>query len=109
MARDGSCADSNSFHRLRFEVMTGRSTATTTILAGLVLTLFSFRAHAESPDAVLVQRLDALVTDAFPGKDGPGVTVLVSVDGKPVLRKAYGVSSLETHAKLAPDSIFRIG
>jgi CubicO group peptidase (beta-lactamase class C family) len=57
----------------------------------------------------LKTRLDALATEAYPHDDEPGAAVLVAVDGKPVLRRAYGVANAATGAKLTPDMIFRIG
>jgi CubicO group peptidase (beta-lactamase class C family) len=57
----------------------------------------------------LAARLDAIVLDQQPNADEPGLAVLVVVDGRPVLRKGYGLANVETRAPIAPDMIFRIG
>jgi len=63
--------------------------------------------RAEGPAVALEQRLDRLVLDYYPST-GPGTAVLVMVDGKPVLRKGYGMADMEKGVKVTPDMIFRI-
>ena len=65
-------------------------------------------ARAEAP-AKLEERLDAIVKEAYPNEDEPGAAVIVVVDGKPVLRKGYGLADVESGAKITPERIFRIG
>ena len=38
----------------------------------------------------------------------PGAALLVLKDGKPLLRKGYGLANLETHAPVTPDTGFRL-
>ncbi len=65
-------------------------------------------ARAEKPALSLKQRLDRLVLDCYPSATEPGAAVLVMVDGKPVLRKGYGMADVEKGVKVTPDMIFRI-
>ncbi|CAN5423179.1 hypothetical protein BH09PLA1_BH09PLA1_27230 [soil metagenome] len=94
--------------------MTQRIIAAGIILLGVIAHLFapvSFvaSARAEAPAVSLEARLDRLVLDYYPAANEPGAAVLVTVDGKLVLRKAYGLADLENGVKLTPDMIFRIG
>ena len=67
-------------------------------------------ARAEKPSGrELEQRLDALVRDFYPDANAPGAAVLVVIDGKPVLRKGYGLADLEKRTPITPETIFRIG
>jgi len=64
--------------------------------------LFAGAAHAT--DAV--QNADRLM-QPYQG-DVPGAALLVLKDGKPLLRKGYGLADLEQHAKVTPDTDFRL-
>jgi CubicO group peptidase (beta-lactamase class C family) len=64
--------------------------------------------RAEEPTLLLGQRLDRLVLDYYPSATEPGTAVLVMVDGKPILRKGYGMAHVEKGVKVTPDMIFRI-
>lgn len=64
--------------------------------------------RADQPALPLEQRLDRLVLEAYPSETEPGAAVLVAVDGRPLLRKGYGMADLEKGVKVAPDMIFRI-
>lgn len=67
-------------------------------------------ARAEKPSGgELEQRLDALARDFYPDANAPGAAVLVMIDGKPVLRKGYGVADIEKRTPITPETIFRIG
>src|SRR6202008_2197900 len=66
-------------------------------------------ARAEAPAKSLEQRLDAIAIDAYPNADQPGAAVIVVIDGKPALRKGYGLADVESHATNTPETIFRIG
>ncbi len=79
------------------------------ILGCIVMVASQSSARAEPPNLTLEQRLDARVTDVYPAQNEPGLAVLVMVDGKPALRKGYGIADMKTGAKVSPDSIFRIG
>jgi CubicO group peptidase (beta-lactamase class C family) len=59
---------------------------------------------AHATDAV--QNADRLM-QKYAG-DVPGAALLVLKDGKPLLRKGYGLADLEQHAKVTPDTDFRL-
>src|SRR5438874_7364362 len=69
----------------------------------------SARARAQESALSLQQRLDRLVLDNYPSPTEPRAAVLVMVDGKPVLRKGYGMADVQKGVKVTPDMIFRIG
>lgn len=52
--------------------------------------------------------METLLSSAFP-PDGPGAAVLVMKDGKPLLRKGYGLADLELGVPVRPDMVFRLG
>ena len=62
-------------------------------------------AMAETP---LEQRLDAALAPMFK-PDWPGATVIVTRDGKPVFRKAYGLANVAEKTPMQPDMQLRIG
>jgi len=78
------------------------------VLAQIISLLLVLPARAEVPVLSLEQRLDQLVLDNYPSASEPGTAVLVMLDGKPVLRKGYGMAYLEKGVKVTPDTIFRI-
>jgi CubicO group peptidase (beta-lactamase class C family) len=61
---------------------------------------------ASPPD--LAGRLDALLARSYPAAE-PGAAVLVEQEGKVVLRKGYGLASLELGVPIRPEMVFRIG
>ncbi len=56
----------------------------------------------------LEQRVDVLLSPAFPS-DGPGAAVIVVIDGKVIVRKAYGLANLETRTPMRPEMVFELG
>ena len=56
----------------------------------------------------LSDRLDRIFAEAYPAT-GPGAAVIVVRDGKPVLRKGYGLANVELSVPIAPEMVFRIG
>jgi D-alanyl-D-alanine carboxypeptidase len=56
----------------------------------------------------LEKSLDAMLQARFKA-DMPGAAALVIKDGKPVLRKAYGLANVELGVPIKPDHVFRIG
>ncbi|WP_051933508.1 serine hydrolase [Massilia sp. BSC265] len=78
-------------------------------LLHLLLLCFPFAVMA-APDtpATLTQSLDHIVAARFK-PELPGVAALVVKDGRPVLRKAYGMANLELGVPIRPDHVFRIG
>src|SRR5436190_13681224 len=89
--------------------MTQRNVTIATLLVGFLSLALSSRARAEEPTPSLQRRLERLVLDWYPAQSEPGAAVLVMVDGKPLLRKGYGLADIKTGAKVAPDTIFRVG
>ncbi|MGE5413705.1 MAG: serine hydrolase [Syntrophomonadaceae bacterium] len=63
-------------------------------------------AGAATPDQVA--EIDRTFAEAYP-PTGPGAAVLVVQDGRPVLRKGYGMAELELGVPIAPDMVFRVG
>jgi serine beta-lactamase-like protein LACTB len=65
---------------------------------------------AAAPDAPapLAESLDRIVAARFK-PELPGVAVLVVKDGRPVLRKAYGMANVELGVPARPEHVFRIG
>lgn len=62
-------------------------------------------AHAQAP---LAEQLDAALKPMFKA-DAPGATVIVTKDGMPVFRKAYGLADVDSKAPLEPDMQLRLG
>ena len=58
--------------------------------------------------ASLEAALDKLFA-GFDGSDRPGCTVAVVKDGKPLLRKAYGMASIDLGVANTPETVIRIG
>ena len=49
-----------------------------------------------------------MFAEAYPAS-GPGAAVIVVQDGKPVLRKGYGLAEVELGVPIQPDMVFRVG
>jgi D-alanyl-D-alanine carboxypeptidase len=56
----------------------------------------------------LARRIDAEIGRLY-AADQPGAAVLVMKDGQPILRKGYGLASLELNVPIAPEMVFRLG
>lgn len=84
------------------------------VVAAVMLASSVFAGPHDSWQRVAVEgastatRLDALLRSYFPA-DGPGAAVLVSVDGKPLFRGAYGLADLELNVPLRADHVLHIG
>ena len=62
----------------------------------------------EPGPAPAARAMDALLSAAFkPGE--PGAAVIVAKDGKVLLRKGYGMASLELGVRVDPGMVFRVG
>jgi CubicO group peptidase (beta-lactamase class C family) len=73
-----------------------------------VVSLLTPARPALTQDAGLAAALDAELSAAYkPGE--PGAAVIVVRDGRTVLRKAYGMASLELGVPMRPEHVFRIG
>lgn len=75
----------------------------TSLAAGACALVFAFAHAAPAPDG-----MDALVASHYRSAE-PGAVVLVSQAGMVLLRKSYGMASLELDVPMQPDHVFRIG
>jgi D-alanyl-D-alanine carboxypeptidase len=81
--------------------LTFAQTAPTTILAS------STQNDATTNDATAAAEIDRFLSRYFK-PDEPGATVIVTREGKPIFRKAYGVADLNTKTPLQPEMVMRI-
>lgn len=72
----------------------------------------SFASESPKPAVIgqqaMAQQLDAMVA-AYYKNDEPGATVIVLKDGKPLLRKAYGMASVAEKRGMQADDVLRLG
>jgi D-alanyl-D-alanine carboxypeptidase len=69
---------------------------------------YAEQAPAAATDAALASQIDAVVAGHFKA-DQPGATVIVTKDGKTLLRKGYGLANVEQKLPLQPDMTMRLG
>ena len=74
----------------------------------LIVTVLTAPVAAKTTGSPLAARLDALLTKIYPAQD-PGAAVIVVRDGKPILRKGYGMADIELGSPIEPNTVFRIG
>ena len=72
----------------------------TLVLASLI----TFQLQAQD----LEQNIDAMALKMYP-ENGPGVSILVAKDGKPIYQKAFGLANIELNVPMATTNIFEIG
>lgn len=77
------------------------------LLALLLCVPLAAAAAPDEPPAV-AQSLDSIVASRFK-PELPGVAALVVKDGKPLLRKGYGMANVELGVPVRPEHVFRIG
>src|SRR5260370_41396595 len=79
-------------------------------LLALILSLAAARAGLAGPGRSddLAARLDRIFAGAYPAT-GPGAAVIVVRDGKPILRKGYGLANVQLSVAIVPERVFRIG
>lgn len=86
------------------------TTACLTILpllhSGFALASALPSAPADTPP--LAQQIDAALAPLFKA-DAPGATVIVTRDGQPVFRKAYGQADVDKKVPMQPDMQLRLG
>ncbi|HMF07825.1 MAG TPA: serine hydrolase domain-containing protein, partial [Thermoanaerobaculia bacterium] len=87
---------------------TRRGSRTAGTLVSLLGLLIAAAAAAVSPSADELGRIDRIFAEAYPA-GGPGAAVLVVCDGKPLLRKGYGLAEVELQVPIQPDMVFRVG
>lgn len=76
------------------------------IRAGFAILALAVVSTASASD--LASYSDRLLSGAYPAT-GPGAAVLVMQDGKPVLRKGYGLANVELGVPIQPDMVFELG
>lgn len=59
-------------------------------------------------DKDLAAQIDQMLADTFKANE-PGAAVIVLRDGKPILRKGYGLANLELGVPVTPQMVFRLG
>ncbi len=61
-----------------------------------------------SDETALIQKIDAVMAETYkPGQ--PGAAILLTRNGRTLLRKGYGLADLELGVPVEPDMIFRLG
>jgi CubicO group peptidase (beta-lactamase class C family) len=78
--------------------------------AGFVLVFLAntaLQAAGPSTDSALPGRIDSIFSGIIQAGE-PGVAVLVKKDGKILFEKSYGVRDLHSHAKIDPQTNFRL-
>jgi D-alanyl-D-alanine carboxypeptidase len=66
------------------------------------------QAPASTADTPLATQIDASIGSYFKA-DQPGATIIVTRDGKTILRKAYGMANIEQKQAMQPDTVLRLG
>lgn len=74
----------------------------------LALATLASTGNAAAAEPDLAAYADRLLTETYPAGE-PGAAVLVMQDGKPVLRKGYGMANLELGVAIQPDMVFELG
>jgi CubicO group peptidase (beta-lactamase class C family) len=57
----------------------------------------------------LDRKIDSLIQSKFEDSNGPGGVFLIAKKGKPIYKKAFGMSNIELDTKLDAKSVFQIG
>ena len=87
--------------------MTGlRKSVLTVLFLSLAVPAAALAGPERSDD--LAARLDRIFAEAYPAT-GPGAAVIVVQDGKPILRKGYGLANVELSVPITPEMVFRVG
>ena len=60
-------------------------------------------------DTAQIAKIDAYVEAQRTRRHLPGLALVVSMNGKPVLEKGYGLADIAKNEKVTPDTVFRIG
>lgn len=78
------------------------------VLLGALVLAGAPALHAQAAAPAEVRALDSLFAAAYPA-DGPGAAVIVARGGEVLLRKGYGLASVELGVPASPEHVFRIG
>lgn len=60
------------------------------------------------PAQSLEAQIDELMQEAYPAGE-PGAAIIITKNGKPLLRKGYGMADLELDVPVQPQQVFRLG
>ncbi len=77
-------------------------------LAALAAAVLISGTAVAAPSENLAAYADRILTEAYPATE-PGAAVLVRDHGKVVLRKGYGLASVELGVPIVPEHVFEIG
>src|SRR5215207_8469374 len=88
--------------------MSADETYNVNIMKKILVAFFFFPFFVFAQDAQLEKYIDSLMAPVNRA-DMPGTLLLVARDGKPLIRKAYGMASLELQVAARPDHLFGIG
>lgn len=80
----------------------------TKLSALCIASLFLLQAPYAAAETPLEKRIDAALAPLFK-PDWPGAAVIVTRNGKPVFRKAYGLANLPEKTPMQPDMQLRMG
>lgn len=89
-----------------------RTLAPLSLAAILTMQLAPGLAWADAPvpaaEQALGAQIDAMITPYYK-PNGPGATVLVTRDGKTILRKGYGMANIDGKLAMQPEAVMRVG
>ena len=71
-----------------------------------LLALFSFSEGIIAQD--LAEQIDGIMEKEYPA-NGPGATILVAKNGKPIYRNAFGKANLELNVPMKPENVLELG
>lgn len=57
----------------------------------------------------LTTKIDSLILSKFKDQNGPGGVFMVSKNGQPIYKKAFGKANLELNVDLTTENIFQLG
>lgn len=78
------------------------------VVVGISILLSNCNGVVQKPESSIAQSVDAIVAP-YIHPDGPGVSLLVIEKGNVLIRKGYGLASLELDVENDPDMIYKIG
>ncbi|MGL5892444.1 MAG: serine hydrolase domain-containing protein, partial [Bacteroidia bacterium] len=77
------------------------------LIAVLFIVIITVSYRSSSKD--INSKIDSLITAEFNDIEGPGGVFMVTKNGKPIYKKAFGKANLELNADLTTDHVFQIG
>ena len=79
------------------------------VLAATVVAAVSAGAVQQASPPIDIGRIDAAALEELTATRTPGAAIAVIRDGKVIVTKGYGVSSIETGVPVTPETLFRLG